>query len=58
MVKIYYFLWFAIMFKLAVNRVRAFIYKVGDMKVVELVILLSTLLVCSAASVFTFFNEE
>ena len=40
------------MFKLAVNKVRAFMYNLGDIKVVELVMLLSTLLVCSAASVF------
>ena len=40
------------------NRVRAFMYNLGDIKVVELVILLSTLLVCSAASVLTCFNEK
>ena len=46
------------MFKLAVNKVRAFMYNLGDINVVELVILLSTLLVCSAASVLTCFNEK
>ena len=44
--------------KLAMNRVRAFMYNLGDIKVVELVMLLSTLLVCSAASVLTCFNEK
>ena len=48
----------AMIFKLAMNRVRAFMYNLGDIKVVELVILLSTLLVCSAASVLTCFNEQ
>ena len=33
----------AMIFKLAMNRVRAFMYNLGDIKVVELVILLSTL---------------
>ena len=55
---IYCFFLFAMIFKLAMNRVRAFMYNLGDIKVVELVILLSTLLVCSAASVLTCFNEQ
>ena len=48
----------AMIFKLAMNRVRAFMYNLCDIKVVELVIFLSTLLVCSAASVLTCFNEQ
>ena len=46
------------MFKLAKNKVSVLMYNLGDIYVVELEMLLSTLLVCSAASVLTCFNEK
>ena len=46
------------MFKLPMNKVSVLMYKCGDIYVVELDMLLSNLLVCSAASALTFFNEQ
>ena len=46
------------MFKLVVNKVSVLMYNLGDIYVVELDMLLSNLLVCSAASVLTCFNEQ
>ena len=40
------------------NKVSVLMYKCGDIYVVELDMLFSNLLVCSAASVLTFFNEQ
>ena len=46
------------MLRLAMKRVSAFMYNVGDIKVVEWVIFLSTELVCSAAIVLTSCSEQ